>query len=96
MQNRKTELEKAEERFLKAKLKLAEVKRRAGDAERKRRDTALFTIGACFAALLRDRPDFARKFWSEYLCHLAPELMNDTRRRALREVFDLESKHDET
>lgn len=87
-----TELERAQASLLKQRMKVAEIKRKSARAERRTRDTALYTVGGCFAALLEDpkTSNVARQIWDRYLASSAPTLLNDRRRDALSSVLGLD------
>ncbi|WP_417764938.1 hypothetical protein [Shewanella chilikensis] len=87
-------LEQKKERLEKLKKEVKLEKSKVAKQRRKQRDTALFTIGATFAALLRDpaTEGAAMQLWDQYLSHQAPQLMTDYRRRALLGHFGLEPK----
>ena len=94
-QNRKrTKLEILEERRHKATLAVRQ--ERSKDAKRKRRerDTAIFTIGGTFVALLENpnTREMALKIWDGYLAKQSPGLFTDNRRSALKSQFGLDPK----
>lgn len=87
-------LEQKKERLEKLKKEVKLEKSKVAKQRRKQRDTALFTIGATFAALLRDPATeaAAMQLWDKYLSHQAPQLMTDYRCKALMSQFGLEPK----
>lgn len=87
-------LEQKNARLEKLKKQVKSEKSKVAKQRRKQRDTALFTVGATFAALLRDpvTEAAARALWDQHLAHQAPQLMTDYRRRALRGQFGLEPR----
>ena len=86
------EKKKAKLEELKAKIRAEESK--VAKAQRKERDTALFTIGGTFAALLEDEAtkEQALALWGRFLAHQAPKMMTDRRKAALKAQFGLEPK----
>ncbi len=87
-------LQKKKERLAKLKEQIKSEESKAAKAERKERDTALFTMGGTFAALLQDDAtrETALRLWDEHLAHQAPRLMTDRRKAALKAQFGLEPK----
>jgi hypothetical protein len=85
-------IERAKARLNKARADLAKVQRLDRQNVRKERDTALFTLGACFAAFYEsDDPEYrsiAAVMWEKFAM-VAPSIVNDARRAALLNVFDL-------
>lgn len=85
-------IEAAKLKVEKAKNQLAEARKAAAKENRRTRDTAIYTLGGCFEALLLD-PDTketALKIWDHYYSKVAPSLYSDRRKQALEDVFDLE------
>lgn len=87
-------LQKKKERLARLKKQIKSDRNALSRAKRKERDTALFTVGATFAALLRDpaTQDVAEGIWDQHLAHQAPKMMTDSRRFALKSQFGLEPK----
>lgn len=92
-QGKSEEILKAEERLKKAKEKLRKAKYAESKRKRRERDTALFTIGACFAAMLDDEKlgPGAKNLWDSHMSKIAPQLITDSRRNALKNVFGLDA-----
>ena len=87
-------LEAKKEKLAKLQAQIKQEESKERKAARKERDTALFTIGGTFAALLEDEGtrEAALGLWDRYLSSQAPSLMTDRRKAALKGVFGLEPK----
>lgn len=85
-------VQNAEERVKRAKSRLANLKRQESKTRRKERDTAIYTLGACFVAMLKDDRlgDSSHRIWREHMSKIAPNELTDRRRAALKSVFDLD------
>jgi len=88
------EVIKAENALERAKERLRQTKHKESKRLRRERDTALYTLGACFAAMLND--DRHRvgmlKLWNDHMSSIAPKLFTDNRRAALKSQFDLDPR----
>jgi hypothetical protein len=91
---RQKQIEAKKEKLAKLQAQIRSEESKERKAARKQRDTALFTLGGTFAALLEESStrDEALRLWERYLAHQAPALMTDRRRAALKNVFSLEPK----
>ena len=86
------EVIKAERVLERAKERLRQTKHKESKRLRRERDTALYTLGACFAAMLNDdrhRRDML-KLWDDHMSSVAPKLFTDNRRAALKSQFGLD------
>lgn len=84
-------VETAKAKVQRAKEELSRVRKQAVKETRRTRDTAIYTIGGCFAALLESREgeETALMIWEAHLAPLAPRITNDRRRVALEDAFGL-------
>lgn len=87
-------LEKKKKRLEQLKTQIRAEESKVAKAQRKERDTALFTVGGTFAALLENEGTKAQalQLWYKYLAHQAPKMMTDRRKQALKSQFGLEPK----
>ena len=87
-----SKLEQLKAKHAKLKAEISKAKADERKAAKKQRDTALFTLGACWAALheseAQDDREMARKIWSAFR-RVAPEIATDARKIALQEQFGL-------
>lgn len=74
------------------KKELSKARREMRKQERKVRDTAIYTVGGCFEAMMLnpDMKETALNIWNTYFAKVAPTLYSDRRRQALEDTFDLE------
>lgn len=88
----KSKLEQLKAKQAKLKAEISKAKAAERNADRKQRDTALFTLGGCWAALhesgSQEDREMARKIWCAFR-RVAPEIVTDARKIALQEQFSL-------
>lgn len=87
-----SKLEQLKAKQAKLKAEISKAKAAERKAAKKQRDTALFTLGACWAALneseSQEDREMARKIWGAFR-RVAPEIATDARKIALQAQFGL-------